>query len=242
MYDLPDLPLLHHASPAHDHDAVAQAAYDRQVVGYEYRRGVLPAADVHEQPQDLGLGGDVQRAGDLVAQQDIRLHRHGPGDGEALALAAAQLPGIAIHQFGGQVHHRGQRLRVHPRVPTPKAAHGAGDGIQDGLAGIEGGGGILEDHLHRPVFALRPPKAQGLAVQRKRSGGGRLQAGDQLKQRALSAAAFARDAQYLAVLQPEIDALQRFYRRAATVIALLKPLSLQHGHVPFPLPASQAAR
>ena len=44
---------------------------------------------------DLGLDGDVQRGDGLVADDEVRVDRQGPGDADALALAAGKLVGVA---------------------------------------------------------------------------------------------------------------------------------------------------
>ena len=48
---------------------------------------------VAEQVDDGGLDRDVERGGDLVADEDVRLAGERAGDGHALALAAGQLVG-----------------------------------------------------------------------------------------------------------------------------------------------------
>ena len=56
--------------------------------------------DVLDQGQDLRLGGDVQRRGRLVGDQDVRLQRQGHGDHDTLALSARQLVRIGIGNAG----------------------------------------------------------------------------------------------------------------------------------------------
>ena len=50
------------------------------------------------------LHGDIQRRGDLVADQHLRLARQSPGDGDSLTFAARELAGIAIGGAGRQTH------------------------------------------------------------------------------------------------------------------------------------------
>jgi hypothetical protein len=47
----------------------------------------------HQQVDHRGLDGHVQRRYRLVGDDQVRVHRQRPGDGEALALAAGELVG-----------------------------------------------------------------------------------------------------------------------------------------------------
>ena len=60
-------------------------------MGDEQERPAEVALELFEQVQDLRLHAHVQRRGRLVADDQLRLHGERAGDGEALALAAAEL-------------------------------------------------------------------------------------------------------------------------------------------------------
>ena len=85
------------------------------------------AADAGKQMQNLRLGGYVERAGDFVAEQDLRLHGHGAGDRHALALPATELAGRAIHQFPLKPHPISQRGQVERSVSSAQTAYRLGD-------------------------------------------------------------------------------------------------------------------
>ena len=56
---------------------------------------------VAQQRQHLGLGGDVDRGGRLVGDQQARLAGERHGDHGALAQAARELPGIGVDALLG---------------------------------------------------------------------------------------------------------------------------------------------
>ena len=79
-----------------------------------------------EQPQHLGLHGDVQRAGGLVADQQFGLGRERPGDADPLALAAGELGRVRVQGPGRQAHLvdqlGGRLVAARPRTARPAAS------------------------------------------------------------------------------------------------------------------------
>ena len=55
-----------------------------------------PLLQVAHQIEDLRLHRDVERAGRLVADQELRLARQGAGDGDALPLAAGEFVRVLL--------------------------------------------------------------------------------------------------------------------------------------------------
>ena len=49
---------------------------------------------VHEQVEDLGLDGHVQGGYGFVGHDEFRVHHQGPGQADALALAAGKFVGV----------------------------------------------------------------------------------------------------------------------------------------------------
>ena len=194
------------------------------------------AADVGKQMQDLRLGGHVECAGDFVAEQDLRLHGHCARDRHALALPAAELAGRAIHQFTLQSHPVGQRGQVERRASSAQIADRLGDRIRDRAAGMEGGGRVLKDHLHRPVFLFGAPRRQFFSVEQDAAHAGRFQAGNELQECGLAAPALTRHAQDLPALEAKVDSAQRMDHGALLLIALGKafPFQNDHGMASFP--------
>src|SRR5262249_9781918 len=73
-----------------DLDDAAGAARERHVVRDDDEcRALLP--ELREKRHDVAAGGRVEVAGRFVGEDDVRLHREGPGDRDALHLAARKL-------------------------------------------------------------------------------------------------------------------------------------------------------
>ena len=89
-------PLLDDPPEVHDGDRVADVVDDAEVVGDEQQPGVALAGEADEEVGDLRLGRGVERRDRLVGDDDLRVGRQRPGDGDALALAAGELERIAV--------------------------------------------------------------------------------------------------------------------------------------------------
>ena len=94
--------LLHHAAEVHHRDAVGDVPHDRQVVGDEQVGQAEVVLQVLEQVDHLRLHRDVERGDRLVADDDLRLQGQGPGDPDALPLAAGELVRVAVDEVGVQ--------------------------------------------------------------------------------------------------------------------------------------------
>ena len=86
---------LHHLPPEQDADPVGQGTYHRQVVRDEEHGDAVPSDEAAQEPDHVRLDGHVERGKYLVAQEEVGLGDQGPGDGDALALAAGELIGVA---------------------------------------------------------------------------------------------------------------------------------------------------
>ena len=95
LIDLRRVGQLHHLAQVHDRDAVADVPDDEKVVGDEEVRQPQALLELLKHIDDLGLDGDVQRGDGLVADDEVRIDRQGPGDADALALAAGKFVGVA---------------------------------------------------------------------------------------------------------------------------------------------------
>ncbi len=94
----------HHPAEVHDEHPVAQSFHDRQIVADEQQRHSMLALQIGQQADHLRLYRHIQSAHRLIANQYPRLENHGPGNSDALALAAAELVGITIGHLGSQPH------------------------------------------------------------------------------------------------------------------------------------------
>ena len=86
----------------HDRDPVADVADDREVVGDEQVGQAESLLEALEQVDDLGLDRDVEGADGLVGDDEVGLERQGPGDADALPLAAGELVRIADRRSRGR--------------------------------------------------------------------------------------------------------------------------------------------
>ena len=77
---------------------LASARTTLQIVADEHVGEVAPLLQVAQQLDDLRLHGHVEGRGRLVEHDELRLERHGAGDGDALALAAGEFVRVAVHR------------------------------------------------------------------------------------------------------------------------------------------------
>ena len=82
---------LAHPAQVHDRHPVADVLHDGEVVGDEDQRQAVAGLHVLEQVEDLRLHRHVEGGHRLVADDQLRLGDHGPGDRDALALPAGEL-------------------------------------------------------------------------------------------------------------------------------------------------------
>ena len=114
------------------------------------------------------LDGDVERAGGLVGDQQLRAQRQGAGDGDALPLPAGQLVRVA-RGVRRASSHRLQQLgdpRADPRRgPSRCSRSGSAIACADRCSRVQGGGRVLEDdadlaqQLGRRPGATRRPRS-----------------------------------------------------------------------------------
>lgn len=118
-----------------------------------------------EQVGNLRLDGRVEGTGRLVADQEVRLHGHRPGDRHPLQFPAAQLPRIAVP--GGK-----PAVRPFPAVglPPPPTSPPGTEPVADERfpqkrphfhPRADGTGGALEDHLHLTAHHFPVPAGKG---------------------------------------------------------------------------------
>ena len=204
---------LHHLAQVHDGNPVADVFDDAQVVGDEYIGEPELLLEPPEEVEHLGLNGHVQGGDRLVAHQQVGIEGEGPGDVDALALTAGELVGEAVDVLGVQAHHAHEL--PHPLLPLDAV----GDGLVDdhgllhdlaaGLAGVQGGVGVLEDHLDLPPQGLALPaprlEVERLPLEDQLPGGGGVQPHDAAAQGGLAAAGLTDHAQGLAPVHLQID-------------------------------------
>ena len=89
-----------------DGDIVAELGDDAEVVGDEEHRNAEIVHQLPQQPQDLLLGGDVERRGRFVRDHQARGAGERRGDQQPLPLAAGELVRVAVQRRRriGQLH------------------------------------------------------------------------------------------------------------------------------------------
>ncbi|MPL75522.1 hypothetical protein SDC9_21346 [bioreactor metagenome] len=146
-------PLLYDPAVLHHRDAGGHLRGHGKVVGDEQQRHAFRAHEVAQQRQHLGLGGDIERGGGLVGDQQLRAQRDGQRDRHALALAARKL-----------VREKRQREARCGQADAVKAVAGDAAGLAAGKAAVddqrlghliadrhqrvERGHRLLKDHPH----------------------------------------------------------------------------------------------
>ena len=99
-------PLLDQLALPHHRDAVGDLRHHAEIMRDEQDGGAVAALQLLEQAQDLRLGGDVERGGRLVGNDERGFQRQRHGDHDPLALAARKLVRVACENaLGlGQAH------------------------------------------------------------------------------------------------------------------------------------------
>jgi hypothetical protein len=93
-----DLALVHHRDP------VGHARHDGEIVGDEEEAHLLLGHEVFQEVEDLRLGGDVERGGRFVRDQEPGVKCNGRCDADPLTLAAGKLMRIGVEADMRQAH------------------------------------------------------------------------------------------------------------------------------------------
>ena len=135
----------------HDRDPVADVPHDGQVVGDKQVGEVVARLEVLEQIDDLSLDRHVEGADRLIADDELRVEHKGPGDADALPLAATELVRVTICEVRVQTHdaeHLADLLVLLLTLGDVMDLQRLGDDAAHGHAGIQRREWVLENHLH----------------------------------------------------------------------------------------------
>ena len=143
----------HYPTKVHHGDPRAYILHCQEVMGDEHVSETLFLfLQLLEQVDDLSLYRDVEGGDRLVADDQRRITREGPGYGDALALTAGELMGIAVGHAGVEPRH-GEELFysllallgvVYEMVHSERLS----DDTACAHPGVEGAVRVLEDHRH----------------------------------------------------------------------------------------------
>src|SRR5690554_1278077 len=220
--DLLDRALLHDLPAVHHDHAVAHLRNDAEVVRDQEHRHAETVTEPRNQLQDLGLDRHVERGGRLVGDQEVRLAGERDGDHHALALAARELMRVDIHALlrrgdADQPQHPDRLLARFLPGNIAMQTHRLGDLLAHRVHGVERRHRFLKDHrdvvaadvahiARRQVEQLAAIEADTAPLhdlaRRRRDQPKQGQRGDRL-----AAAALADDAEHLALLDREADAV-----------------------------------
>ena len=192
------------------------ALHDRHAVGEHHRLFLVVRdedggdAEVALQALDLGAGPDAEagvKVGErFVHQEDGRIADDGTADGDALALATAELGGTSLEQWP-QVQHlgRGLDLLADGRPVDPLLAQAEAHVVAHRHVRVERV--VLEDHGD---VALGRLQVGDIAVVEDDGPGTQpLETGDAGERRALAAAGGAKQRQEFAVGDVDVEAVDR---------------------------------
>ena len=225
---------LHQLPQIHDTDIVGDMLHHAQIVGDEEIGQLLFLLKIHQQIQNLGLNGYVQSGNRFVTEDEIRVQGDGPGDADALSSATVELVGIGVAQPILDAHPVHKLLDpVVDLLPGEafRLLQGLPDHLIHGVAGIQGGIGILENDLHPfPNLPKLPSLQIGdiLPVQQDLSVGGVVEPDHGSAQGGLAAAGFAHHAHGLALLDPHGDIVHRVVDACGHVEVFLQISDFQH--------------
>src|SRR5215212_6249411 len=211
--DLHDLAEVHHGYPVRD------VLDHREVVGDEDVGEVELLLEVLQQVDDLGLDRDVQRRDGLVADDQARVERDGPGHPDPLTLPAGELVRVAVVVLGVEAYHLEKLLNTLLAIAAVASVYvvnfqGFRDDIAHGHARVQARVGVLEDDLHVPphVEHLLAVVAQYvLALEDHRSLSRFQQPEDESRQRALAAPRLPHQPERLALSDREVHTVHSLH-------------------------------
>ena len=143
--------LLHQPAALEHRDVVGDLGHHAEIVGDEQDAHAAPLLQVADQLEDLGLGGDVERRGRLVGDEDRGFEGERHGDHRALALAAGELVRVGPHDLRrvGQADLGRERHRPGPALGRGEEAvrlEHLGDLVADAHHRVERRHRLLEHH------------------------------------------------------------------------------------------------
>src|SRR3989449_2338149 len=243
---------LHDLAGVHHRDLVAHLGNDPEVVRDEDQRDAARALELLQEVQVLNLDGDVEVGGGLVGDDDPGPSGLGDRADDALAHAAAHLVREGLHAaLRRRNAHRGQELlhALPQRLPAERLmiVGRLRHLLPDREQRIERRHRVLEDgrdpppadptHLRLALF--HEIVAVELDAAAHNAGAGCEQAHDGVARRGLPAAGLAHEAERLAGLEREADAVHRLHDARAAEADVVRPEVAdpqERRHLPLDLP------
>ena len=209
---------------------IADLLHNAHLMGDDHHRDAQLPVDVLDQGQDRVGGVGVQRAGGLIAEQDLGFSCQCAGNGNALLLAAGELGRVGVGLIG-QAHHFQQLLGALFGILFLHTCqlHGEADVLQ--AAALHQQVELLEDHRDLPAALAQLGRRELFhlhAVNDHAALGGALQQVDAAHQRGFARARHADDAVNRTIRDGQADVLQRIHCAVLHLEGLGKVFDLDH--------------
>ena len=206
----------HNSSQIHDTQTVADVLDHAQIVCDEQIGEMKFILQIHKNVQDLSLNGHIQSRYRLIRYDKFRLDRQRPGYADALTLTTGKLMRIPVGLLRAESNTLQQMDRLLLRLRLAAAQlveqHRICEDLHDLLPGIQGGIGILKDHLHLPTdgaHLLRLEPGDIASVEYDLAGLWLDQLDDGAGRGRLSASGLSHQAEHLALLHIKADIVDR---------------------------------
>ena len=206
---------LHDLAEVHDRDPVGDVPDDCEVVRDEEVREAELALQLLEQVDDLRLDRDVERRHRLVADDEVRVERERAGDADALALAARELVRVARGGVGRQADDLEQLAHLAPSSrPRPRPWTRSGSPTIRpiecrGLSEAYGSWKTICIRCAADAARASPRCVMSWPSKTDRAAGRLVQPQDRAAEGGLAAAGLADQAERLAALDRQRDAVDR---------------------------------
>ena len=207
---------------------------DGEVVADQHVRDAEFRLQVLHQVEHLRLHGHIQRADRFVRDDQARARDQGPGDRDALALAAREFVRVLAQVVVAQPHRGdgvGRPLAALLARGVALRGQRLGDDALDGLARVERTVRVLEHHLDvaaRLAQFLARQLMQVAPQQLDTARGRRIQRHHQAREGGLARTRFTDDAQAAAGLDREAHAVERMHLGRRLEQLLARHLVLPH--------------
>ncbi len=209
--------LFHDMAQIHDAHSVGYIFYHAHVMGDEQKGNLILFAQILQQVDDLGLDGNIQRRNRLVADNNFGIQDQCPRQAGPLPLPAGKFVGIAVEMLEPQPHlFHNLQSGVHARLTGADLMdlQRFRQDVPHPLLRVQRGVGVLKDHLDLTPHFDQPAglHRRHVLIQHLHRAARRLgQVGQRAPQCAFAAAGFAHKAVNLALVQGNIDAVDRLY-------------------------------
>ena len=171
-------------------------------------------AEIGQQVEDRRADDGIQRRGNFVAENQVRLGCQRARQVHALLLAAREFAAAPLREPGGKAHQieklrdaRVGRLALEVVIEAQRAREYAADRMR----GIERRIGILENDLDAPELfagAFAQHRGKRRAIEHYRAARGRHQPGDHARERGFSGTRFTDDADGHTTVDRQVDFVQ----------------------------------